>query len=192
MRARGGKNSQENVNQPTIRMSPKKSSNNPGTPPNLETTPNAEMARRPSAFSLARAAQGKSYPTGKKDQSLTQNAHPTLRAVTNTGTPINLGQLPIQAQRVSRATPGPEDWAGQTFRRSNLSRIQLKIWHGYEATIKRKATLWQNDSLFDECPALADNIKSGSKFVNYCRVEWYEKIATGALHCTLNSAFPCF
>ena len=109
MRARGGKNSQEKVNQPTIRMSPKKSSNNPGTPPNLETTPNAEMARRPSAFSLARAAQGKSYPTGKKDQSLTQNAHPTLRAVTNTGTPINLGQLPIQTQQVSRATPGPED-----------------------------------------------------------------------------------
>ena len=47
----------------------------------------------------------------------------------------------------------------------------MKIWHGYEATIKRKATLWQNDSLFDKCPALADNIKSGSKFVNYCRVE---------------------
>ena len=109
MRARGGKNLQEKVNQPTIRMSPKKSSNNPGTPPNLETTPNAEMARRPSAFSLARAAQGQSYPTGKKDQSLTQNAHPTLRAVTNTGTPINLGQLPIQTQQVSRATPGPED-----------------------------------------------------------------------------------
>ena len=50
MRARGGKNSQEKVNQPTIRMSPKKSSNNPGTPPNLETTPNAKMAQRPSAF----------------------------------------------------------------------------------------------------------------------------------------------
>ena len=66
MRARGGKNSQEKVNQPTIRMSPKKSSNNPGTPPNLETTPNAEMARRPGAFSLMRAAQGKSYPTGKR------------------------------------------------------------------------------------------------------------------------------
>ena len=88
---------------------PQKSSNDPGTPPNLEMTPNAEMARRPGAFSLVRAAQGKSYPTGKKDQSLTQNAHPTLRAVTNTGTPINLGQLPIQTQQVSRATPGPED-----------------------------------------------------------------------------------
>ena len=109
MRARGGKNSQEKESQPTIRMSPKKSSNNPGTPPNLETTPNAEMARRPGAFSLVRAAQGKSYPTGKKDQSLTQNAHPTLRAVTNTGTPINLGQLPIQTQQVSGATPGPEN-----------------------------------------------------------------------------------